>query len=68
MATLKVCDVCLAKGKLTPCKFRTGFTGLPKSEMCEEHRGYFKGMNRDQFLRESIKLSDEGHKAALAPV
>jgi len=38
MATIKVCDVCKHEGKMVESKWRSGFKGGWKVDLCDAHK------------------------------
>ena len=57
---IKACDVCYyTNKKLVQSKYRVGYTGTPKLDICEEHKDWtkqFKG--KQEFVKGVFKLMD----------
>lgn len=55
--TLKICDVCHADGgKKINSRYRTGFRGGMKIDLCVEHKGWGKGKTMQEFNTQAISL------------
>ena len=64
MTKLSVCDVCLAEGKMQYAKWRTGWKGSVKVDLCKTHKDYLKGKTKTDALKlladaEGFFLRDE---------
>lgn len=53
---LKVCDVCATEGEIKAAKYTVGFPHSGKMHLCVKHQDTFKGMNREKFVAEALKI------------
>jgi len=58
---LAICDVCYSENKIVKSKYRTGFSGGVKIDVCEDHRGIVKGMSQDQFIKKVLELTEKNN-------
>lgn len=57
MAKMNLCDVCLSEGQYKESRWRTGFRQPHlKVDLCEEHKGWGKGLTPEEFDTAAITL------------
>ena len=65
---LLICDVCASEGKTIEATHKTGYkkggTSV-KIDVCKEHLSYGKGMTFEEFLKESLRLSERYYQSKL---
>lgn len=49
---MPMCDICLKEDQLTKAKFRCGWNGGLKVDLCEDHKNYLEGKSEDQIASE----------------
>lgn len=57
MASIRICDVCKYKdNKIVESEWRRGYPRMPKIDVCEKHKDYPMGNNRQEFSAKAMEL------------
>jgi hypothetical protein len=60
-----MCDLCLSERKFVASKYRSGYKGGYKIDVCEEHKGWAKKRNltsREEFERAAVDITFQGER------
>lgn len=62
---ITICDVCSAEGKIVRSKYRVGFVGGVKADVCKKHKGHFNSMGKNESIEEMMRLEEERIKVGI---